>query len=136
MFAFTVRVYWEDTDAGGVVYHSQYVNFLERARTEYLRHEGVGQSTLLDEQGGVFVVKHLDVSYVSPARLDDTLVVETQVEQLRGSSVIFQQDIVRESGQERVVLLQAQVVLVWVSADSLKPKKIPDGVRKIIRKIA
>jgi acyl-CoA thioester hydrolase len=94
-FALPVRVYYEDTDAGGVVYYAGYLRFLERARTEWLRRLGVDQSRLIDESGLAFAVRSLAVDYLKPARLDDMLDVVAELESLGRAQVVFAQRIER-----------------------------------------
>ena len=120
-FSLPVLVYYEDTDAGGVVYHSQYINFLERARTEYLRDLGVEQDALLREHGIIFAVRSVSITYLLPARFNDLL--DVTVSQPRGgrASLEFDQDIRR--GDSRLV--SAQVTIVCLEANTLRPRRIP-----------
>ena len=90
-FTLPVRVYYEDTDAGGVVYYANYLKFCERARTEWLRTLGVSQQALIDEQGLAFVVRSVQADYLASARLDDALEVVTRVAMLRRASLLFEQ---------------------------------------------
>lgn len=116
-----VRVYYEDTDAGGVVYHATYLRFMERGRTEYVRERGIVQSDLRDEAGEplFFVVRHLDIEFMRPGRLDDLLRVETRVSKRSGASVTMTQHIMR--GAE--VLAKATVTVVLVGGG--RAKRIP-----------
>ncbi|MDH2918081.1 MAG: tol-pal system-associated acyl-CoA thioesterase [Sideroxydans sp.] len=126
-FSLPVRVYFQDTDAGGVVYHGSYVNFLERARTEWLRDMcGFSNGALMKEFGAVFVVREMKVEYLKPALLDDMLAVTAQVATLGRSSVKLVQTVLR--GEE--VLTQAEVHLVCVSLASFKPISVPDVLRE------
>jgi acyl-CoA thioester hydrolase len=93
---FNLRVYWEDTDAGGLVYHANYLKFAERARTEMLRHLGIQQEKLRDETGMLFVVRRLVAEYLLPARLDDELAVATRVKHLGGASLDLDQEVRRD----------------------------------------
>lgn len=86
-----IRVYYEDTDAGGVVYHANYLNFLERGRTEWLRQFGLDQSAMAERNGQSFVVRYAEISYLRPARLDDMLTVHTRMSELRRASIRFEQ---------------------------------------------
>ncbi len=124
-FSLPVRVYWEDTDAGGVVYYANYLKFLERARTEWLRALGVHQEALR-EQGQLFVVSHVDAHYLKPARLDDALEVHVGLGEARAASVVFVQSIWR--GAE--VLLRAQVKAVCVDALGFKPRRVDPQLLK------
>lgn len=120
-----IRVYYEDTDAGGVVYHSNFINFTERARTELLRFMGFENKSLHENQGILFVVRHINADYLKPAVLDDLLEVQTIVTQLKNTSLVMKQSIYRNSE----LIFTADVTVVSVSAGSLKPVRIPDGLR-------
>ena len=123
-FSWPTRVYWEDTDAGGVVYHAQYVAFLERARTEWLRARGHGQDQLRRDHDLVFAVRDMQLDFLRPARLDDLLAVTVELRQCRRASVVFAQSVLR--GGE--VLMTAQVRLAALSAASFRPKAAPDAL--------
>jgi acyl-CoA thioester hydrolase len=125
-FLWPLRVYWEDTDAGGVVYHASYVRFLERARTEYLRQRGIEQDALRRDNNVVFVVRDMALRFVRPARLDDQLQVGVRLHQRRPASLTFLQEIVR--GADGVVLVEAQVRAACVTADAFRPRPIPDAL--------
>ncbi len=125
VFHWPIRVYYEDTDAGGVVYHSQYLNFMERARTEWLRSLGFEQAALRESLNILFVVHSMQVQFKKSARFDDLLSVETQLTQLRLGSFECSQQIVRE--QER--LIQAQVKIACVDAITYKPTGIPAPIK-------
>lgn len=120
-FALPLRVYYEDTDAAGVVYYANYLRFCERARTEWLRQLGFAQQALLDEAGIAFVVRSVQADYLRPARLDDALHVFTRVEQLRRASILFRQDI--ERGGE--TLFTATVLVACIDWQRQKPVQIP-----------
>ncbi len=124
VFHWPVRVYWEDTDAGGVVYYANYLKFMERARTEWLRGLGFEQNSLRDESGVVFVVRRVEVDYVSPARLDDQIDVSVIPHQFGGASLSVKQTLSRGS----TVLVAAQVKLACINATSFKPAKIPQPI--------
>jgi len=121
---FPVRVYYEDTDAGGIVYHAQYLCFAERARTELLRTVGVDHGQLLDEDGGVFAVRRALVEFHRPARLDDLLVVETSLRAARGARLNLRQDIKKESQ----LLVVIDIDLAFITPD-LRPRRLPARVR-------
>lgn len=125
-FRWPVRVYWEDTDAGGVVYHASYLRFLERARTEYLRHLGIEQEGLRKDNNVVFVVRDIAIGFEKPARLDDVLGVTVMLVERRPASLVFQQQILRES--DAAVLVQARVRAACVQAATFRPRPIPDGL--------
>jgi acyl-CoA thioester hydrolase len=120
-FSFPARVYWEDTDAGGVVYHAQYLAFLERARTEWLRAEGWGQELLRREHALVFAVRAMQIDFRLPARLDDALQVSVSLRECRRASLVLDQVITREG----VRLLDAEVRLAALDAAAFKPVPIP-----------
>lgn len=125
MFAFPVRVYYEDTDAGGVVYHSRYLNFMERARTEWLRASGFTQSTLTQQEQVLFVVHSMQLLFKKPARLDDELQVFSQLMEMGRGSFSCHQHIMRDN----TVLIEAQVKVACVNADSFKPTGIPARIK-------
>ena len=120
----TVRVYYEDTDSGGVVYYANYLKFLERARTEYLRALGVGQQQLLETTGRAFAVRSITVDYLRPARLDDTLDVVTTLEVLGRAQVTFAQSIYRASE----LLLTARVRVACLDLATGKPAGLPKNL--------
>jgi acyl-CoA thioester hydrolase len=120
-FTIPVRVYWEDTDAGGVVYYANYLKFLERARSEWLRALGIDQLRLQREERLQFVVVEANVRYHRPARFDDELVVSVTLESLRGASVQMGQEVRR--GAE--LLVSATVRAACIDADTLRPRPLP-----------
>ncbi|OCG09183.1 tol-pal system-associated acyl-CoA thioesterase [Gilliamella sp. wkB178] len=121
-FNWNARVYYEDTDAGGVVYHARYLAFYERARTEILRQLDISQQKLLQE-GIAFVVKKMDISYLFPARLDDMLNISSRVEQIRKASIIFKQSIFNQNKQ---LISTADVIIACVDIKKMKPCGLPD----------
>lgn len=122
-FAWPVRVYWEDTDAGGIVFYANYLKFFERARTEWLRSLGIEQRSLREATGGMFVVGETSVRYHCPARLDDELLVTTRVKESgRASLIIAQQAVLRRS---EVLACDGTIRIGWVEGTSLKPARIP-----------
>jgi acyl-CoA thioester hydrolase len=125
-FLWPVRVYWEDTDAGGVVYYANYLRFLERCRTEWLRSQGLSQQELASVRGVQFMVLEVKVSYRAPARLDDSLVVTCAMRPEGRTTARFAQEILRgdpgEAGAE--LLLEAEVRVVCVDAKTLRPRRI------------
>jgi acyl-CoA thioester hydrolase len=120
-FSHPVRVYWEDTDAGGVVFYANYLKFFERARTEWLRHRGVSQRQLRDAEGGIFVVIETRVRYRRPARLDDLLRVSVAVKEHAAASMTLLQ----QAWHGDTLLADGEVRLAFVHADTLKPLRIP-----------
>ena len=122
-FAHRVRVYWEDTDAGGIVFYANYLKFFERARTEWLRSLGFGQQALRERTGGMFIVSETTVRHLAPARLDDELMVTAELQQAgRASLTIFQQAL---RGPGGAVLAEGSIRIGWVHAESLRPARIP-----------
>lgn len=121
MFIHPVRVYWEDTDAGGVVYHAQYLAFLERARSEWLRARGKGQELLRSEHELVFAVRAMRIDFRLPARLDDALEVSVALRQCRRASLVIAQEI-RRDGE---LLLDAEVRVAALAAGDFRPRAIP-----------
>lgn len=125
VFHYSARVYYEDTDAGGVVYHARYLHFFERARTEYLRTFNFSQQELLAENKGAFVVKLMNIDYCFPAKLDDLLQIETLVTEIKGASIIFSQIIKRNE----LTLCRATVKVAYVDLGKMKPVAIPSQIK-------
>ena len=125
-FDFPQRVYFEDTDAGGVVYHAQYIKFLERARTEWLRYLGFTNSELERKYKMLFVVSEIAVEFIKPARLDDAINISVSIENLGRVRVMFHQEIRR--GED--ALVKARVTVATVAAETFKPIEIPTDVKK------
>ena len=121
-FVWPVRVYYEDTDAGGVVYHANYIRFMERARTEFLRHLGFELNVLERDQRLIFAVRDLSVDFRRPARLNDLLGVSVDFEAVRAASLLFVQRISRDG----MLLCEGRVRVAALSADSFRPMAIPD----------
>jgi acyl-CoA thioester hydrolase len=126
LFALPIRVYFQDTDAGGVMYHANYVNFMERARTEWLRSYGYSNAGLMTELGVMFVVRSLKLDYLKPAKLDELLTVTAQVKEIGRSRLNLVQTVLRDG----VLLTEGEVHLVCVAADTFKPVSVPDVLRK------
>ena len=123
-FIWPIRVYWEDTDAGGVVYHASYLRFLERARTEWLRALGVDQQRVREDHGVVFVVRDMEIEFLLPARLDDELDVTVETGERRSASMVFSQRIVRRA--DGAALVAARVRAACIEAATFKPCRIPN----------
>jgi acyl-CoA thioester hydrolase len=123
-FVFPVRVYYEDTDAGGVVYHANYLKYLERARSEWLRNLGFSQEVLRTQEKLAFVVHHVDILFRRPARLDDHLQVSVVVETVRETRVYFQQTIERDGE----CLAKARVEVVALDIERFKAVKVPSYI--------
>lgn len=124
VFTWPVRVYWEDTDAGGVVYYANYLKFLERARSEWLRTLGLSQVELAERDGVVFVVRQVAIEYLAPARFDDCLEVRIVPEELGGASLTLAQEVVRGD----LLLLTARVRIACVRKTDFKPARIPPHI--------
>jgi acyl-CoA thioester hydrolase len=123
-FTIPVRVYWEDTDAGGVVYHASYLRFLERARTDWLRALGIDQSALLRDERRQFVVVEANIRYHRPARFDDRLLVSVRLEERRGASIVMQQEIRRDAAGSEL-LISATIRAACLDSDNLRPRPLP-----------
>lgn len=123
-FAHPVRVYWEDTDAGGVVFYANYLKFFERARTEWLRTAGFGQRELHDRFGLLFLVVDTGVRYHAAARLDDELTLTVSPEPPRGATIVLAQQALRGD----VLLADSRITLACVAAGTLKPRRIPTPI--------
>ena len=126
VYSFPVRVYFENTDAGGVVYHAEYLKFLERARTEWLRHLGFDHQALARNHRMLFVVTALSIDFARAARLDDTLAVSVRLESLGKVRCVFVQEVRRDDE----VLVRAKVSVASVAAESFKPVEIPEALRR------
>ncbi|HYD97183.1 MAG TPA: tol-pal system-associated acyl-CoA thioesterase [Noviherbaspirillum sp.] len=127
-FTWTVRVYYEDTDAGGVVFYANYLKFFERARTEWLRAAAIEQHNLLQTHCVMFVVKSTAVDYHAPAKLDDELKLSVIVERLGRASVQFIQEAWRVRGAERELLASGRIKVGCVDSRTFRPAPIPDEV--------
>ena len=130
-FAWPVRVYYEDTDAGGVVYHSNYLHFMERARTEWLRAMGFEQDELKAERDVLFAVRSMNIEYYSPARFNDSLIVTVKIATLRGASMMLEQEVKKEN--EPGVLCQGKVRIVSLTASDFSPCPIPVQIQKLAK---
>jgi acyl-CoA thioester hydrolase len=124
-FQWPMRVYWEDTDAGGIVFYANYLKFFERSRTEWLRSLGIEQQRLRESTGGIFVVTETTVRYHRPARLDDELIVTARLIEKGRASLIIGQSALLKSEREAVLLCEGTIRIGWVEAISLKPARIP-----------
>ena len=159
-FEFPIRVYWEDTDAGGIVFYANYLKFFERARTEWLRSLGIEQRSLRESSGGIFVVGETSVRYRQPARLDDELLVTARVQESGRASLIIAQQaslIIRAEGtlsaagppqgakapsggsaaasaaSVGALLCEGTIRIGWVEADTLKPARIPPTILEALK---
>ena len=129
IFQWPVRVYWEDTDAGGIVFYANYLKFFERSRTEWLRSLGIEQQRMKDSTGGMFVVTETRIRYLRPARLDDELIVTASlIETGRASMIIKQQALLKTEQKDLLsatLLCEGTIRIGWVHGASLQPKRIP-----------
>ncbi len=130
-FEFPIRVYWEDTDAGGIVFYANYLKFFERARTEWLRSLGIGQHDLRERTGGIFIVSETNVSYHRPARLDDELLVTARIETAGRASILLAQQALRAA--DRGLLAEGTIRIGWVDAATLRPARIPANLLEALK---
>lgn len=133
-FTWTVRVYYEDTDTGGVVFYANYLKFFERARTEWLRAAGISQQLLSEKHHAMFVVKSTAVDYHAPAKLDDELKLTVVVERLGRASVQFVQEAWRVEGTQQQLLTSGRIKVGCVDTEMFRPNPIPDEVLARIKK--
>ena len=145
VFRWPVRIYWEDTDAGGIVFYANYLKFFERSRTEWLRSLGVEQQQLRESTGGMFVVVETSIRYHRPARLDDELIVTaSMIEKGRASLIIGQQALLKSEHEKAVsasenafantaLLCEGRIRIGWVDATSMRPARIPDSIVSRLR---
>ena len=127
-FVWPVRVYWEDTDAGGIVFYANYLKYFERARTEWLRVLGLEQSALRASNGGVFVVSEAQIRYHRPARLDDELLVTAHPLEIARASLTMLQQARLSTATNSVLLCEATIRIGWVDAGSFRPARIPPTI--------
>ena len=128
MFEWNARVYFEDTDSGGVVYHANYLKFMERARTEWLRNLGLNQIKLKQEDKVIFVVRKIDIQYKIPARFNDELLIQTDCVKTTNYSIILKQDILKE----KRIITEGKVEIVCINSDLFKPARIPTMVKQLM----
>jgi acyl-CoA thioester hydrolase len=152
-FIWPVRVYWEDTDAGGIVFYANYLKYMERARTEWLRSLGIAQSTLREETGGMFVVSQTQLKYQQPARLDDQLLVTAKISVTSKITLTITQEIrlmptpnlrkqlsnieqltmTEETFNALPLVCHGTIRIAWVDASSLKPARIPQHLMEVLQ---
>ena len=131
-FSWPLRVYWEDTDAGGIVFYANYLKFFERARTEWLRSLGIGQQALREATGGLFVVIETSLKYHRPARLDDELLVTACLQESGRASMTIGQKVLK-TGSAGELLCEGTIRIGWVNAASMKPERIPSTVLEVLK---
>jgi len=122
VFSIPVRIYYEDTDTGGVVYYANYLRFMERARTDWLRAQGFEQTALADEHQIVLAVKQANIKYLKPAKLDDSLMVSAKITRIGSASITFNQQVSRA----RELLCDGEVRIVCLDTITFRPKAIPE----------
>jgi acyl-CoA thioester hydrolase len=157
-FSLPVRIYWEDTDAGGIVFYANYLKFFERARTEWLRSLGIEQSRLRESAGGIFVVSETAVRYLQPARLDDELIVTAQLQEMGRASLIIAQQarvaprtanagrgaagtppgataspVTGAAAPAATLVCEGTIRIGWVEAASLRPARIPSNILEALK---
>ena len=133
-FEFPIRIYWEDTDAGGIVFYANYLKFFERARTEWLRSLGIEQHALKAEVGGMFVVSETSLKYHRPALLDNLLTVTAQLAEAgRATLTLRQQALLETPGQAPQLLAEGTIRIGWVDSTTLKPGRIPATILKALQ---
>ena len=126
-------MYWEDTDAGGIVFYANYLKFFERARTEWLRALGVAQQALREQTGGIFVVSQTDVRYHRPARLDDQLFVTVCLVETGRASLTIRQQVLLHTDAQDTVLCEGIIRVGWVDAITFKPTRFPSILLDLLR---
>lgn len=129
---YSLRVFYEDTDAGGIVYYANYLKFIERARTEWLRSLGITQSSFL-EQNFAFVVRHVDIDYLASAKLDDSLTISSKVILLKRASLVFEQKIVN---QHNKLIVSATVTIAAINIQQGKPCAIPKTILGALKRVS
>ncbi|SHG87290.1 tol-pal system-associated acyl-CoA thioesterase [Marivita hallyeonensis] len=122
---FPVRVYYEDTDMGGIVYYANYLRFIERARSDWVRSLGIDQNAMREQDGVVFVVRRVEADYLQPAKFDDALLVRTAVKAVTGVRLIMTQEVLRDE----TVLFQAEVTIVCIGEGGA-PARLPANIRR------
>ncbi|GAB3645840.1 tol-pal system-associated acyl-CoA thioesterase [Ramlibacter alkalitolerans] len=130
VFAWPVRVYWEDTDAGGIVFYANYLKFFERARTEWLRSLGISQGALRASAGGIFIVGETSVRYLAPSRLDDELLVTAELKSVGKASLIIGQ----QARRDDTLLAEGTIRIGWVDDKTLRPGRIPPALLAILNR--
>ena len=131
-FEFPIRIYWEDTDAGGIVFYANYLKFFERARTEWLRSLGIAQQTLREQTGGIFVVTSAQLDYLRPSRLDDQLIVTAKLQSAGRASLTIQQQALLVNTNDPAIsptlLCTGEIRIGWVDGTSMRPTRIPNRI--------
>lgn len=127
IFKLPIRIYYEDTDAGGIVYYANYLKFAERARTEFIRHHGFEQADDLESQDRfAFIVRKAEAEYLKPSKLDDLIEVTCEVEEIKGATIVCKQEVICK-GEVRVKI---KVTAVYISLSKMRPMRVPDEMIK------
>jgi acyl-CoA thioester hydrolase len=134
-FIWPIRVYYEDTDAGGVVYYANYLKFYERARTEWLNKMNINQVELLDKNI-VFVVTNAEIEYLKPAKLNNELVVKSRINKVSAASVEFEQELMLEKKGQSILLNRANVKVACLKLNSFSPCRIPAIVKEEFQRVS
>lgn len=134
IFVWPVRVYYEDTDTAGVVYYANYLRFMERARTEWLRELGFEQDVLMRDEDALFAVRRVEIDYLKPARFNDRLEVTARITGVGRASIAFEQE-VRRAEEDQALLSRGTVTIACLSVGDLKPKRIPQNLREAIERV-
>ncbi|MCX8516414.1 MAG: YbgC/FadM family acyl-CoA thioesterase [Alphaproteobacteria bacterium] len=129
--SYETRISYADTDAGGIIYHARYIEMAERARLDMLRRLGCAAATLIEQHGGLFVVKKLTIDYLQSAGLDSDIIIETQPKHIGGSSLLFAQHFYHQRGTEKIPLASLEILLVFVAYKSRKATRIPTSLRQL-----
>lgn len=132
-FSFPIRVYWEDTDAGGIVYYANYLKFFERARTEWLRQAGIEQGTLLENEGCMFVVSEMKTKFHRPARIDNLLLVSVEIKQVgHASMTLHQTALLQDKTNDGLLVCEGTVRLACVQQKTMRPVAIPKTIVSLL----
>jgi len=133
-FTWPVRVYYEDTDTAGVVYYANYLKFMERARTEWLRSFGFEQDELIRDEDMIFVVRSVQLEYLRPAMFNESLTVTARIKHLGKASVVFEQEVFRDPDQPEV-LVKGEIKLACLGHSSMRPRQIPQPILEAIQSV-
>lgn len=132
-FSWQQRVYYDDTDAGGVVYYANYLKFMERARSEWLRSLGFDQRALIDDPGVLFAVRAANVEFIKPARLDDLLTITVGIAEVRSASLRMDQAVIRGPVDKGELLARGDVKVACLEAGSFRPTAIPQPIKQVLK---
>jgi len=134
-FQWPIRIYYEDTDSGGVVYYANYLKYMERARTEWLRSLSIEQDELIQQKGVLFAVRKVEIDYLSAARFNDSLMVATEINEVSGASIEFKQTITKGSDNDVVIICHATIKIVSLQVDKFTPCALPTELAELKNKI-